>query len=91
MIRKLAVVAALAAPLSLAVAALASAAPSANGACVQAGLSTLKSAGLLQQAAQKEVNYHTLLPALEDPTYLSLGAVVKLHTTNPELFPWCGG
>jgi hypothetical protein len=23
------------------------------------------------------------------PWYLSLGQVVKLHTTNPELFAWC--
>jgi len=23
-------------------------------------------------------------------SYLSLGQVVKLHTTNPELFAWCG-
>jgi hypothetical protein len=88
---------ALAAPLSLALAAPASAAPNARGACVQAGLGTLKSLDLLQAAAQKQVDYSALADAsdgpifmtLETPTYLSLGTVVKLHTTNPELFAWC--
>jgi hypothetical protein len=85
---------------TLAVAAPASAAPApANqgAACVQAGLSTLKSLGLLQAAARKQLDYSTLAnPAtgpiyttLPEGSYLSLGQVVKLHTTNPELFAWC--
>ncbi|WDZ86421.1 hypothetical protein [Micromonospora cathayae] len=84
---------------SLAVAAPASAAGPANpgAACVQAGLGTLKSLGLLEAAAQKQVDYATLADPVNGPifadlpagSYLSLGAVVKLHTTNPELFAWC--
>jgi|GEM_PF-2311375 len=83
-----------------------SAAPSANGACVQAGIGTLKSLGLLQAAAQQKVNYALIdvdgpgIPSLGLPgglinaqlgteAFLSLGAVVKLHTTSPQLFAWC--
>ena len=80
-------------------AAPASAAPADEGAaCVQAGLGTLKSLGLLQAAAQRQVDYSTLADPVNGPifaelpagSYLSLGQVVKLHTTNPELFAWCG-
>ena len=68
-----------------------------GAACVQAGLSTLKSLGLLQAAAQKEIDYSTLanpttgssFTTLREGSYLSLGQVVKLHTTNLELFAWC--
>ena len=85
---------------TLAVAAPVSAAevPRSQGAaCVQAGLSTLKSLGLLQAAAQKQIDYSTLAnpttgpiyTTLPEGSYLSLGQVVKLHTTNPELFAWC--
>ena len=79
-------------------AAPASAAPADEGAaCVQAGLGTLKSLGLLQAAAQRQVDYSTLADPVTGPifadlpagSYLSLGQVVKLHTTNPELFAWC--
>ena len=84
---------------TLAVASPASAAPANEGAaCVQAGLGTLKSLGLLQAAAQQKIDYSTLADPTAGPiyadlpagSYLSLGAVVKLHTTNPELFAWCG-
>jgi hypothetical protein len=85
---------------TLAVAAPASAAdaPANQGAaCLQAGLSTLKSLGLLQAAARKQLDYSTLANPTTGPiyttlpqgSYLSLGQVVKLHTTNPELFAWC--
>jgi hypothetical protein len=68
-----------------------------GAACVQAGLSTLKSLGLLQAAASKQLDYSTLAnpttgpiyTTLPEGSYLSLGQVVKLHTTNPELFAWC--
>jgi hypothetical protein len=81
-------------PLGLATAAPASAAAP-GAACAQAGLATLKSLGVLQQAASKKIDYSTLtgpdairadLPA---GSFLSLGQVVKLHHTNPELFAWC--
>ena len=69
-----------------------------GAACVQAGLGTLKSLGLLQAAAQQRIDYSTLANSAAGPiytdlpsgSYLSLGEVVKLHKTNPELFAWCG-
>jgi hypothetical protein len=84
-------------PLSLALAAPASAAPQGKGACVQAGIGTLKELGLLQAAAQKKIDYSTLADKEDGPiftdlpedSFLSLGQVVKLHTSNPELFAWC--
>lgn len=83
--------------LSLALSTPASAAPSEGAACTQAGLGTLKSLGLLQAAASRQVDYSTLADPDSGPiyaslpagTYLSLGEVVKLHHTNPELFAWC--
>lgn len=77
----------------------AAAAPANPGAaCVQAGIGTLKDLGLLQAAAQKKIDYSTLADPVNGPifaelpegSFLSLGQVVKLHTTNPELFAWCG-
>jgi hypothetical protein len=61
-----------------------------GAACIQAGLGTLKSAGLLKAAAQQQVDYSTLVAGLDSGSYLPLGQVVKLHKTNPELFAWCG-
>jgi hypothetical protein len=83
---------------TLAVSAPASAEPRNEGAaCIQAGLDTLKSLGLLQAAAQKQIDYSTLadpttgpiFTTLPEGSFLSLGQVVKLHKTNPELFAWC--
>ena len=80
------------------VAAPAAAAPANPGAaCVQAGIGTLKDLGLLKAAAQKKIDYSTLADPTAGPifadlpegSFLSLGQVVKLHTTNPELFAWC--
>jgi hypothetical protein len=83
----------------LAIAAPASAAPANNpgAACTQAGIGTLKGLDLLQAAAQKSIDYSSLADATDGPiyadlpsgSYLSLGQVVKLHHTNPELFAWC--
>jgi hypothetical protein len=76
----------------------AAAAPANPGAaCAQAGIGTLKTLGLLQAAAHKEIDYSTLADPVNGPiyaslpqgSYLSLGQVVKLHHTNPELFAWC--
>jgi hypothetical protein len=89
---------ALSLPLLVATAGSAAAAPSAKGACVQAGLGTLKDLDLLRTAAAKGVDYdafdsgnagfiNTDLPV---GSYLSLGQVVKLHTSSPALFDWCG-
>jgi hypothetical protein len=90
-------VAAAATALSLAASAPASAAPSRGAACAQAGIGTLKSLGLLQAAASRHIDYSTLADPENGPiyadlpagSYLSLGYVVKLHHTNPDLFAWC--
>jgi hypothetical protein len=99
MLKKIAIVTA-ATALGVGLAAVpASAAPAnAGAACVQAGIGTLKDLGLLQAAAKKQIDYSTLADPVSGPifadlpegSYLSLGQVVKLHTTNPELFAWCG-
>ncbi|MGI9576655.1 MAG: hypothetical protein ACR2OH_00460 [Microthrixaceae bacterium] len=77
----------------------ANAAPkNAGAACVQDGIGFLKANGLLQQAAQKKIDYSTLGPdgaglirvQLPEGSFLPLGQVVKLHTQNPALFTWCG-
>ena len=79
-------------------AAPAAAAPTSPGAsCVQAGIGTLKELGLLRAAAQKQIDYSTLADPVNGPifadlpegSYLSLGQVVRLHITDPELFAWC--
>src|SRR3954452_2248017 len=92
---------ALAVPLAVGVAAPASAAAGgvpADAGCAQAGIGFLRDNGLLQAAAQKKIDYSTLGPnganliavQLPPKSFLSLGQVVKLHTTNPEYFPtWC--
>jgi hypothetical protein len=87
-----------AATLGFGAAGTASAAPAnAGAACVQKGIGFLKGAGLLQAAAQKQIDYSTLANPETGPifttlpagSYLSLGQVVKLHTTSPNLFAWC--
>lgn len=69
----------------------------AGGACVQAGIAKLKELGALQLAAQQKVDYADFglngtgdvrLP-LETGSFLSLGTVVSLHASSPELFSWC--
>jgi hypothetical protein len=91
----------LAVPLLLGVASPASAATGglrADAGCVQAGIGFLRDNGLLQAAAQQKIDYSALGPnganlisvQLPPGSFLSLGQVVKLHTTNPEYFPnWC--
>ena len=82
---------------SIGMAAPAQAATKTGGECVQAGIGTLKELGLLQAAAQKQIDYSTLANAKTGPIFLdlekgsnfSLGQVVKLHTKSPELFAWC--
>ena len=70
----------------------------ADASCVQAGIGFLRDNGLLRAAAQQKIDYSDLGPngldliAVQLPpgSFLSLGQVVKLHTTNPEYFPnWC--
>jgi hypothetical protein len=92
-----------AATIGFGAASTASAAPqNAGAACVQEGLGFLKSQGLLKAAAQKKIDYSILGPNsgvegfeglmtvdLPVGSNLSLGQVVKYHTTNPEFFTWC--
>jgi hypothetical protein len=68
--------------------------------CVKAGVTFLVQNGLLRDAALTQIDYDTIdsdgggtaglintdLPA---GSYLSLGTVIRLHFTNPELFDWC--
>lgn len=69
--------------------------PGAGGQCVQAGLATLSEVASITAAAQKTIDYSGFagddgirLP-LETGSFLSLGAVVSLHATNPGAFAWC--
>ena len=91
-------VTAFAASIALATPASAAESPRNEGAaCVQAGIGTLKSLGLLNAAAQRTVDYSTLADPVNGPifadlpagSYLSLGQVVRLHNQQPELFAWC--
>lgn len=69
-------------------------------ACVQAGIGTLVSLGLIDEAAQGKLNYYPLgsqaggaglinIAFASGPVYIPLKDVVSLHRTNPELFDWC--
>lgn len=49
--------------------------PVAGAACIQAGVGFLKENGLITAAAQKQIGFD-----------LSLGQIIQLHLTNPELF-----
>ncbi len=98
MLKKIAIVTAAVAVSAGLAATPAAAAPANDGAaCVQAGIGTLKEMGMLQAAAKKQIDYSTLADPVNGPiftnlpegSYLSLGQVVKLHTTTPELFAWC--
>jgi hypothetical protein len=65
--------------------------------CVAAGVRTLAELGILDDAARRQVDYSQFADPQNGPifttlppgSYLSLGAVIKLHLTNPELFAWC--
>ena len=60
-------------------------------------MSTLRTLGLFDDAAAKEIDYSTLASPTAGPifttlptgSFLSLGQVVTLHTSSPELFLWC--
>jgi hypothetical protein len=67
--------------------------------CVKAGVGFLVQNNLLRAAALQQIDYSTLDSGpggaglintdLPNPSYLSLGTVIRLHFTNPELFDWC--
>lgn len=68
--------------------------------CIASGVRFLVENDLLTAAARQQIDYdaidsdsggsegaiNTDLPA---GSYLPLGAVIRLHFTNPELFDWC--
>jgi hypothetical protein len=68
--------------------------------CVAAGVDFLVDNNLLRAAAARQIDYDTIdsdsggseglintdLPA---GSFLPLGAVIRLHFTNPGLFDWC--
>lgn len=69
-------------------------------ACVQAGVGTLVSLNLIDEAAQGKLNYYPLgsqpggaglinIAFSSNPTYIPLKDVIALHRSNPELFDWC--
>jgi hypothetical protein len=69
-------------------------------ACVQAGIGTLVSLGLIDEAAQGTLDYYPLgsqpggaglinIAFEAGPVYIPLKDVVALHRSNPELFDWC--
>jgi hypothetical protein len=65
--------------------------------CVQAGVGTLVSLGLIDEAAQGKIDYSTLADPVNGPIFLSLAPgsfiplkdVIALHRSNPEYFAWC--
>ncbi len=68
--------------------------------CVAAGVQFLIENDLLVAAAKRQVDYDTIdsdsggsegliNTDLPSPSFLPLGAVIRLHYTNPELFDWC--
>jgi hypothetical protein len=68
--------------------------------CVQAGVGTLVSLGLINEAAQGKLNYYPLgsqpggaglinIAFPSGPVYIPLKDVIALHRSNPELFDWC--
>ena len=68
-----------------------------GGRCIAAGVGTLVSLGLIDEAARGEVDYAPLglngagliRVALPEGSFLKLSTVISLHRTNPELFAWC--
>ena len=57
--------------------------------CVAAGVRTLAELGILDDAQFADPMNGPIFTTLPAESYLSLGAVIKLHITNPELFAWC--
>ena len=67
--------------------------------CVKAGVAFLVQNNLISAAAQQQIDYDTIDTDAGSPglinadlpagSFLSLGTVIRLHFTNPELFDWC--
>ena len=101
MFKRITVIAAVVAATALALAPIGAAAkqadPGKGGRCIAAGVGTLVSLGLIDDAARGEVDYAPLglngagliRVALPTGSFLPLSTVISLHRTNPELFAWC--
>ena len=100
MVKRLALIAAVIAAAALTVAPIGAAKPAdpgKGGRCIAAGVGTLVSLGLIDEAARGEVDYSPLglngagliRVALPAGSFLPLSTVIGLHRTNPELFAWC--
>lgn len=73
--------------------------PGTGGRCIAAGVGTLVSLGLIDEAARGDLDYAPLGSqeggaglirlAFPGPAFLPLSTVIGLHRTNPELFAWC--
>jgi hypothetical protein len=65
--------------------------------CVVEGVTYLAEHGLLRDAALRRIDYSTLANPTTGPifttlppgSFLSLGEVIRLHYTDPQLFAWC--
>jgi len=101
MAKRLALIAAVIAAAALTATPLGSAAkpadPGKGGRCIAAGVGTLVSLGLMDEAARGRLDYAPLDASgdgliraeLGDEAFLPLSTVIGLHRTNPELFVWC--
>jgi hypothetical protein len=75
--------------------------PGDGGRCIAAGVGTLVSLGLIDEAAKGQLDYAPLgsqpggagliRVAFAGPAYLPLSTVIGLHRTSPGLFAWCDG
>lgn len=65
--------------------------------CVQEGVGTLVSLGLIDEAARGKIDYSALADPVNGPIFAELPAgsfiplrdVIALHRSSPELFAWC--
>jgi hypothetical protein len=55
--------------------------------CLQSGLSVLQANGGVQFFARNGVPVSLIDPSSSD--ILPLNTVLRLHLTNPEIWPWC--
>ena len=100
MVKRFALIAAVIAAAALAVAPIGAAKPAdpgKGGRCIAAGVGTLVSLGLIDDAARGEVDYAPyglngaglIRLALPTGSFLPLSTVIGYHRTSPELFAWC--
>ena len=55
--------------------------------CLKSGLAVLQANGGVQTFARNGVPVALIDPSSDD--VLSLSTVLRLHLTNPEMWPWC--